>query len=659
MKLSNRQQVEQFVKEARTQSDAVRDRLARKAALGHCYYVGKHWVNEKWLGRDWQTFRDHASAAAAREPDRVAKNICDRHLIKIAAASFPVRIEPQVRTSYRDYSPYGAFVAQCNEDLASLMVERSGLVYRARNAVMRRTLSGQHLIGLQLRRRASSIVVDGAEERVADTELRAFDAGMYRMSLDPGNESIDLHDHEWAVYSDVWTETRIRRELGVTLKPEQLRPLGELTPTEQAAWFHSEGRAFAGYRQHSKSPAAIVHQVFVKGSHDRFDQFFVMIEPTEGDMAMVGEDDENPYGGNGLPFVRLNGYIPGEGAICLSDFDLLKQHQDSLNLFHTQKMRLGRKNAGTQWLVDKQAYPNTSGAGEIRSQYTNDPFGIVLYDSRGNRKANPPQAAQMPSPPPFFDNVVAEMETTMMESSFRPGSFHGEVKSHVADAVVRRTMEAAGDVFGQRNVQDQDAYRRICQVLLGTAIRLVQERSVGTIVALGDAGFGPDEFAAIAGQDYRNPVGELTVREGAARFQSPTAKREALDSAMSIQAIDPMDYRIAILNDLDTPLAERDRAAKAFAQKAVLDILNGQPFEPMPLSPTSHGILLAEFETAMLDPKMPIEGRRAIGQAAMLQQQMMAPPPEAGMGDPAQPEPSAMDMASPADLLGQTLGSQL
>lgn len=661
MQLASAKEVEQFIIESRSQSEAMRDQLARKAALGHCYFVGKHWITDRWLGRDWVNFKDASSIGKRRDPDRMARNVMDRYLVKISAASFPRHIEAEVESDWRDFGAKGAFAGQVNEDILGVVLNKSGLHTASRNANFRRCLSGLHAIGLELRSRS------GGDEPAV--ELRAFDAPAHRFSLDPGNGSFDLADHERVIYSDVWTASKIRRVLGTKLDESKLATFGQLTPTEQAGYFHSEGRAFSGYRQHSKSPAAIVHFVYVKGDYTRFDRMMVMIEAKDdGDttMRMVDEDDSNPFGGNGMPFAFLSGHISGDGEPPLSDFDLLKQHQDGMNLAYTQLMRLMRKHAGNQWLVDKQAFKHLSGDDEARRQFTNEAWGIILYDSRGAKRANPPTPMQLPSPPNFFGEIVGDGERSVQDSSFRPAGSFGEYKTHTTNDVFARAQDSADDVFGQRVVQDVEAYRHIAEVALGTTIGLVKSHSLCTVRLLRHSGFGDDEFTAIVRQNMRMPRGVVSIREGSARHQSPRARQQALDTAMQFQAIDPMDYRMARLIDLDAPLIESDRLARAFARSMVQRIARGEPYQPRPLRPASHLIVISIFESAMLDPKLSPEAAAAIAAAIDAQEQiLLQKQSQAAMASDPQsiaaqePEPTAADAADPMALLGAALGGQV
>ena len=654
MKFSSPDKVGSFIREIRAQSTQQREAIERKEVVAFCYQIGKHWINESDIG--FNVNQDFSPKRRRRTRDRISRNKIDMMTYKTAAASFPNRIRPNVILGVRDFTSDGAFEAQVNEDMLGVIVEKSGLDGAARRAGLRRTLTGQHGLGIELKMSKRSRKVGDNEVSFSDTEIKAFDFGAYMLSLDPAIESLDLMDHETVTYSDVWTREKILRKTGIKLSENQLTPFGKLTPIQQAGYFHSDGMAYSGFRAHSKTPAARIHFVYTKGSRDRFDYLYAMIEVSGGKMIPILENDNNPFGGSGMPLVIMQGYIPGRGSVYLSDFDLLKSHQDALNLTYTQFMRILRKNAGVQYMVDRNAYPRNASDDDIRGQLTNEAFGINLYDGK---KGSPPVPIQVPSPPPIFTESIRDHENTIQEAGFRPDATFGQVKSHVPDASFERALDAAGDVYGQRVISDLGQYKHLSSVILGTCIRLVQNESVGTIQLLHENGFGGAEFEAVLRQRHDCPTGEVVIRDSAARYQSQTTIKRNLDNALAAGAVSPTEYRVSVLNDLDTPLSSSDRSAKAFAQASVRSIMSGEPYEPKPVSIPSHSIIVSEFEKAMLDPKIDPESSSRLAQAIQAQNALLAPPEDAQAGAQAEQGPQATDSSSPLSFVTQPNGQQI
>lgn len=660
MRLDNPAQVRDFRKDARGQSERVRSALARKLGVGASYYHGHHFQSrDGYVQRDWQSWQTTLrSAGVSRNDMRVAMNRVTKHIVKIAAASFMRNYDAEVVPEARARGQRAALLAQVNEDMLGVMAKSCGLVQVNRLASFRRSLAGSWLAGLCMNVNTREVQIDDLEpQTIEDKVISAFEAPTYRLSIDPGNESRDLMQHDSIVYTDVWTYRKIRRVLGIEVAEEELATIGQLTPIEQEFSALSGGTLFQQYRQHSKTKGALVHTIYVKGSDSRFEHCFVEVEFKGRESVIWNMDDpSNPWGGGGLPFVRLGGHKPAEGWVDLSDFDLLKDDQDILNLALTQEQRLMRKTAGQQWDVDRKWFSDAADEEDIAEKFTNEAFGVRVGNPK--RDAKPPVLQNTGSPPVFFQEVIARQEAALQDQSFRPGSYYGEIKSHVPADTVARTMEAAGDVYGQRVIEDIEQYAAIGRTLIGTTIGLVKSENLHTLQLLRRHGFGDTEFKAIFEQEKERPVGEVVVRESAARYRSAHAAEVTLNNALTAGAVSPNEWRAIMARDLDMPLGGNEKAARLFAQDTVQAILNGEQFAPMPMLPASGVIVLAELEQAMLDRSLPPEAQQALAQAFMAQQQMLMPPqPEQGQA--AAPQPTAADVASPAELLGAALAGQV
>lgn len=646
MEFKTAQDVLDFRKSAEQASSVVRLHNARSTTQAQCYYCGLQW---------WHAYLASGNAVATTtgrhfttyDPDseriRVTVNRVYKNVNQAAAATFPKNIYVDVYPPDSDPGPTAGFKAQTIESAANCAIDYSGLIDAARDANFNRCVAGSWGFGFYISNEMRT--VDGAE--VPDRCVRAFEFDPGRLILDPANTNRDLSKHEYVIYWDAWTLEKIKRVLGVSLRPEDCKTLGQLMSHELMMNTISSGQLYGQYRQYSGSKAAIVSQVHVRDGTGRFSKMYVVISEAGGDRVVNFDNAESPFGGNGLPLYLLHGQRRPASMWSIGEGQATKEDQDRINTLMSFYFRWLKASCGFTWIVDKRNFPRDTSEEGIHNRITNRLGNILITENKAEKGVPEPRAQALPSPPQHLIDDAQKFETDLQQNAFRsPYNTGVGAKSHVPDQTVARLLEEGDRVLGIRVAEDAEALGRSISLLAATVVRFVQEETPGTLVALRKWGFGEEEFGALLGTDWYDMGCSVIVRESSIRFRSIQSRKTDLDRTAELRFIGPMDYR-AELAAMDTPITSADNQMFTAIGKAVYRLLGGEPWQPVSLG-EYNDVALKKLRLALFDRRA-VENpeiRMLVSEAIVLQERAVAMeqmlrsvPQEATMSDSTQGVP--------------------
>ncbi len=635
-------------------TNAQQQKLTMAEAVGtsRCYYEGLQWLvsgrplpgvysqSGKWFNTNYN-------------PDghlRVTWNQTTRLTVKAASATFPEKIEADVLVGDLDSDTDTAFATTCMESVLNATITSTGLLNHARDANFRRCIDGVHGVGL---------AIDAGD---GNPRLRSFSFDPTQLTLDPGIPSRNLRDHDVVVYSEIYTADKARRTFAQLkdLKDEGLSTIGMLAAVEVQLSYLSGGRLYSQYRTQSTTKGIRVHQVHIRTS-ERYDRMYLLAEMSPSDFRVLNFDNpSSPFGGDGLPLITLHGHRRADSFWSIGDVSMMMDDQNRCNLLASMLFRQVQKNAGWQWHFDKRMIPSGTSEEAFKNQLRNTVAGVVVLDyGKKSNPHTPPQLVQYPSPQPMYADMLNNIGAEMREKVFRAEASMGQTKSHVPNSSFAAAIQQSDQVFDQRVREDSESYSDLLTVMLGTQIAAVQAQVPSALVTLRLAGFGGDEFAALLSVDPLYPAEKIEIRKSSIRFRSHTDRKEAIDTAFAAQAIDPIDYRMAYAEELDTPISRMDKAMVAAAQKATSRIIAGEEWVPK-MYGVHNEIFIRQFMAAQNDKRAqadPMAGQR-LAQAIAGQMQMAAQ--EQMLRQPPQPEPDVSEHLQSSDPMGtMTFGDAL
>lgn len=593
--LNNPASAERALDEAVRSYAPMYEYIGRQVGINRCMFTGRHWITEEMLYK-YDTLGRHLVNLNPDTPKlRVVLNRIPRFIHETAAATFPDMIDYSIMPPERDYGPEAALRASVLESTLAKAVKYTKFLDSARECNYRRCIDGIHGIGLNATF-APRAVGEGEE---MDCAVKTFTFDPHRLVLDPGNQSLDLWDHEYVIYREVWTASKVKRVYGVELDPSDLRPMGELLPQEMAMHSLSQGRLYKYLQQFSETKSAVVYQIHVKDNAGRFSRMAIGIETQRGKLWPSFESQESPYGGNGLPLMLLHGYREPDVMTSQSDVALLKTDQDQINLLRTMFARIHQKQAGFVWMVPKGSMDGERD--DYRSQFNNYVAGIIEYKpGTQDRPIPPPNLVNFPSPPPYLQDVISmHQERDMPAQIHRNPISVGATKSHVPDSTFQSALQAAGQVLGNRQREDTARYEAFGEVMLGTYVKLVQEGRPSVLVQLRREGFDDTDFSMLHTIDPYYPGCSIKLAERSIRFRSTEQKEDSLNTAAQLQMVSPEEYRLGRAA-LDSPITEDDRYYHAQARKWAMMVMMGTEWQPRSLGRATSFFLNA-FQNAMLD----------------------------------------------------------
>lgn len=648
MEINNPQDATQFLRESVQAAEPVRQCMGRQIGLNRCMFVGRHWITDEMMSSIFNTTGRHLVNI---NPDtnklRLVLNRIPRFIHETAAASFPSSMNFDVSPSERDMGSESAFRARVLNSALSSFVRSSGFLASSRDASYRRCIDGLHGIGLCVRMEQRRV----GKASVADCIAKTFTFDAHRLVLDPFNQSLDLWDHEYVIYRDVWTATKIKRELGIELDPDKTKSIGELMPFEMVMNTVSMGRLYPYVKEYSTTKGAYIVQMHVKGDAGNFPTMLVGVDYGGGDDVewQNFDNQDTPFGGNGLPFMLLHGYREPETMVSRSDVSLLKHDQDQINLLSTMAARVLQRYSGPQWTVAVGSMDG-DGVDDYKSYFTNNVGGVIPYKpGTRDRPMQPPQLITPPAPQPYLQDVISlHQERDMPSQIHRPPITVGATKTHVPDQTFQSALQQAGQVLGTRIAEDTERYQVFATMMLGTLVKQIQAESPTALATLRRDRFDSEDYAILMDTDPAYPACEITLKESSIKYRSTEQKEAKLNDAAKLQMISPEEYRKAQA-DLDAPITEEDRIYDTQAKKWAARIVRGEDWMPRSLGPATT-FYLTEFRKSMneLDPANPeelaafhrldiaVQSMLAFTNMELMEQTMAQQPPTAPAAQPQQ-----------------------
>lgn len=665
MQLSSVKEANDFLYDRMDAYGPVQRYLMTRMAVDRCMYEGVHWLE---LGGDFPRTATAGRRSPNWNPDnpkglRATVNRIIPLIRECAAATNPSVMELNVSPPEREMGIESAERAQVLESMVNVAIDDSKFLDAAKEANHRRCIDGSFGIGLRIKTATRDVLGKGGTYQEPDQTISAYAFDASKLTLDPYNQNGDLCQHEYVVYTDVWTREAINRVFGILLDEDECATVGEMYKLQMDMNRLSEGRLYSNLPKYSKTKGAFVHQLHLKDENSyRFGTMFVGITTAKGKetqkVQWINFDNpETPFGGNGLPLTLLHGARRADTMWAMSDVHLLKDDQDRINLLNTLTFRQLQASGAFQWLVAEDGVKGQD-KDNFRQQFNNRVGGVVFYN-RGNpdRPNDPPQLITYPQPQPFLTELSSIFETSQRRMVHRHEVTTGMTKSHVPNETFQSALNQAGQVLGIRIQEDTLAYERLLQVLACTYVKLANEGNPSTLAKLGQSGFDQTDFAQISMTDsYQLGGCRIKLRESSIRNISKEEKEQRLMTAVQFKALSPMKFRIA-LGELDTPLDESDKRMFAAAQKAATRVLLGEEWQPEMLGEYAE-MFLGAFRDALFDrrsvqdPQTRERVSRAIqSQLVYTQAEMgLMQPPQETQGEPAEGQEQEAEMPQDVDL---------
>jgi hypothetical protein len=485
-------------------------------------------------------------------------------------------------------------------------------------------------------------------EIMPDKRVRAFEFNTSCLVLDPGNQAIDLEDHEEVCYTDVWTADALEATFGVTLDRDKLSTIEQLEPIGEKLSTLSDRRIFSKHARYSQTKGARFYQLHCKDETGTFGKWYLVIETDKDNRKIINEDDVGtPFGGMGMPFTILHGHLRGDSMWSWGEASQISDEQKKLNSFESIFMRICQKYSGFQWIADRRFFGDKQGKDDIaRNELTNQIGGIVLGNAQGrNSGIQFPQLVTPPAPPAFLQQMMDRYPLEARQKLHTSEGSYGKVPTHVPTDNFQRAMDAADQVADVRGQNDLRSYKYITGVLHGTALKLAQQKTPGVLATLTLAEFDEQDFAVVATADPVHPRVQIDLRPGTVHKRSYQARKQDLDFALQNQAISGAQYTRALGDSLDSPLTDDMRQMLMEARKWALNIVAGEQWDPTIQLGEWSEVFLNEFIRAQFDrsAKMDPMARQRLGMAIQAIKGQQAQ--DALMADPALQAKMATDAA--------------
>ena len=624
--------VTQFVADSRRDAEPERRDQQAYIAKTRCYQLGLQWIGYQsgpagggyaklvrwatdWVGRSGQI--------------RATINRVTKHTIQVASATNPSRLDVDGLTTDRATGGDDAELADLIESIANIAIEQCGLLASSRSTNYERTVAGDHGIGLSLEQTPMVVEIEGEPTEVTGATMRSFDFDATRITLDPHNQSRNLRDHEWVIYSDVLTIHRLKRMFGddvlKKVDEDKLQDVGQLMPLEMEFSTLSGGLLYSQYRQHSRTKGVRIHFVHTRGANPaRFDNMYVVIEAGGNEPLVPNfKSPQSPFGGDGLPYMMLRGHRRPSMRRSISDVGMQLDDQDKLNMMASLYVQQVAAYTGQgKWLADRNFFRRMGDdAKVVRNIQRNN---VLLYDA-GSPNAKPPFYVPMPEPSQALELTMSRMEDGMREQAFRSEVHQGRLKTHQTNRNVQLSVELSELPLDDRINDDVLEYERFIAMLTATAARAVHAGDPMMLRELADVGFGEQEFTRVASVDPDRIPTQLKLRQQNLRFRSRSSREQQLYDLASAQLLDPMEVKRILADELDMPISTVDKQVIRFCRQVAERVMAGEEYFPFPLG-ARVSFMLEELTRSMTDKRAQgIPGAvERLAQAIQIQEQVLA-----------------------------------
>lgn len=599
MNFDDPKQVIQYRDETKEAAAPMRMELAYRFGADMCYAEGVQLLqsNSRMPNGKSAIGRDREDSNPDSRSLRVIDNQITYHVQKVAAGTHPNAIIVDGFPAVMAAGPEGTYQSRVSEEAVNIELERSGFLQAAQDANWFRTVCGTAGIGLSARFRTRSV---GGGEPEPDWDIRAFCFDPSDLILDPAQRNRNLDLHDCVVYETTWTAKKIRDTFpDLKFDDSELQTIEQIETVKCELNKLAPGRIYSQYAQYSKTKGATVCQVHVRDSSGRFPTMFVIVDlPRTGPTVVNFDNPASPFAGSGMPLQLIYGHRRTDVLWGMSDVSMTRSDQDKINLGETLFWRIIQKYAHGRYFIDRRFFGNKPNDDDIARQFTNA-VGKPIIGDMGDKSRGIayPQADASQPPPPFLQETMERYAENLRKKTHKSDFAFGQIKSHVGNEQFNRSQDDAAEVRDVRVKEDTMAVERLIGVLFSTTLRNTQQGNPTTLAALTRKGFDQDKIASLIMQDPSNPTVTLKVSEASFRNRSHRQRSLELDNAMTLQAIDPFDYRWAKARDLQAPIADGDQQMSDQAVKAARKLLSGIPWQPRPLGMYGR-MFIQEFQAA-------------------------------------------------------------
>lgn len=629
------------------------------AAIGAAYFSGLQWYSPQ------NSFRSGSLTAGGQHQlnytptsaqIRVMDNFTTQFTQLTEAGTFPIDLPVSVRPWDHDVNTGSVELSHIVRNLVEREKSIWGSVDAARYANFMSSIMGGYLIVLELAQEKS--VIDG--EEVPDWSLRWRTCPATDLLLDPANDMPNLRSHDEVCVRYVWSLRKLRRLYGIEIEPDNAAKIGELVPDYVKAAEISGGRLFKDYAQFSETKGVIIHQIHRKTDplSKRFDKMHIVMDGVPGGqeyrepVVLNEEDDESPYGYDGLPITLINyfqrvGSPIGDGAThqIMSD-------QDRMNLSTTLYTLGLAHSAAPTWLIDTRGISRE----QFNQQIGNTIGGPLFYRGRPRTEGmEPPTSIRTADPSAGHLQVMDRIPESARNKVHRSALHLGQGKSHVPDVTTNRLLQESDKVLSRIVEQHSASYGDIVRVAIGTMRMALAKGSPSMLRRWVEDGFTEEQLVQFNKMDPIKLGLDITIPRESIRMRSPEEKKQEILAVMGSNnpILSNEESRYALATDAQSPLTTADSRLIAFASRSAERILAGQEWKAMP--EVDHQMILYVFRQALYnyngtDPEAKDRIQRAIGiQSEQRDKEIMKAQAMQQGGAEQQTQPTGVDLSALAE----------
>ncbi len=591
-------------------------------AFCRCMDGGQQWISRESMGTGYQRFVNKAESfnQNKNQPMLTTVNRITRHIRRVAAVSRPSKFD----ITGAQLIGVPSVKAQADSTIfkmaAGVGLKMSGYITAAQRSSFERHITGMHGHGFRYVKYPNGQI--GFEQ---------FDFDGYQLSLDPMNTSTNLLDHNYVHFTCVLTFDHAVRLYGkevfdrAGIKEDDLPTIGTLLPVEVGIARMSGGRMYQHYAQQANTKGIVVTESYFKDSPERFGIRYVMADTGAGSAnpnsmgqqrrrVLLNPDMPiNPYLGTGMPMGLNSGWERTNSRFPISTVGLMVDDQIKNNLSASIWFQGLWMKQNPMLVVDKNSLAgNTTDPDSVWDQVSN---GVMLLQRTGERAAITPQYLSVPEPSIASMDGFMYFSQQIRDSGFQSDLDEGKLKSHVPASTSTLSAELTALPLEDQQNNDIRGYESVIECLGMCTIGLAVGGEVSVIKNLKNAGMTDHQLSRLSSIDVKsNPCSLRLAREHIVR-RSRSRMAFELQFAVNAQSISPEEYRKAMA-DIDLPLVPEDKRRSSWLDEAILGIVLGEEYEPIPLGKSIEAFKSA-IEGAMMehhkDPEVLDRLRKALG----------------------------------------------
>jgi hypothetical protein len=620
-------EVRDRIVELRQAHAAMRVEICLRQALGLAYTNGRQWINvqmnpagpviDTW-DEEWDPHKQEV---------RMTDNRIGPLYRNVAARTNATRIEAAVSTPRHVRSMQCSERAKISQDILNALEGDAMFTMAARKCSSWRWQMGSALLIVQAANKRNTIGKDiltnpdGSPIEINEQWLRWEVAPLSDLIWDPGNLSPELHSHQTLIYEQTLTARQFEQIYGplesFKIKRDDLPKLGEIAPYYVAACGISGTSIFASYARMSEEKALRVVNVLEADPRDpgRWPEMYTVLDtsnsPTFGqtlDGPVINiSNPMTPYGHHGRNIFKLDGFRRGDSVWAWGLSHLLMPQQDMLNIARSIQFQQLTAVTYGHWIVDQRS----TDVEEFATSLSEGFGGVLKWNSHSDPQAKPPQYVSPPAPNQEFISISSELALVMRDQVHISAAQQGIGKTHIPEGTQQMLLQEASVVMDNIIIADSDEYSDALKVTLGTTRRAI-ERPGRMLARLRDQyGLTAPDLAEFL--NLNPSVNELTVRvrESSVISRSVDERKNELNNAMTLKIITPMQYRVAMADELERPLFLSDEKQIDFIKKLLIKTIHGQPW--IGISAIDYGM----FEGAVREAIFGLDLDRPEDQMAM------------------------------------------